>query len=61
MTHARWQRLFEIARTQAGVVTLRDVAAAGLPGTTFRDRARREGWQRLFPGTWLIPGSPASH
>lgn len=60
MTHARWQRLFDIARTQAGVVTLRDVVAAGLPMSTFRDRARREDWQRQFPGTWLIPGAPAS-
>lgn len=55
--HQAWARLFRRGAQRHGVITLADVAAAGVPLTTFRRRARRENWLHLAPGVWLLPGT----
>lgn len=52
----RWPALFARAAKADGVVTLADAVAAGIPATTFRRRAARDGWRPVGQGVWLVPG-----
>ena len=51
-----WPELYRLARAQYGVVTIADAVAAGLDPRTLRRRAAAEGWTRLHPGVWMVPG-----
>lgn len=54
----RWGLLFAIAATRFGVVTLADADGVGLSREAVMARAAREGWRRLHPGIYLLPGAP---
>jgi len=57
---SRWTRLFDVASTQANMVTGRQAVALGFNRSTLHDRAVREGWPRPFRGVYLLPGTPLS-
>jgi hypothetical protein len=52
-----WQALHEHSRPRHGVVSLACARAVGLTPSTLASRAAREGWERLGPGAWLLPGA----
>ncbi|MBW3604233.1 MAG: type IV toxin-antitoxin system AbiEi family antitoxin domain-containing protein [Actinobacteria bacterium] len=52
-----WAQLFMLGLRQHGVVTRRQAIALGIAATSFDRRVRREGWYRLHPGVWLLPGA----
>jgi hypothetical protein len=52
-----WQALHEHGRQRHGVVSLACARAVGLTPSTLASRATREGWERLGPGAWLLPGA----
>ena len=47
----------DLAASRGGVLALSDAAACGLHPRTIMRRARREGWLRLYPGVYLLPGA----
>lgn len=51
-----WRELFLTGSAQHGVVTLSDAEACGVSRSTFLHRVEREGWRRLHPGVWALPG-----
>lgn len=53
-----WKLLMEVAASRYGVVSLADADACGLARETVMARAAREGWRRLHPGVYLLPGVP---
>ena len=55
----KWTELVELAARQHGVVSRADAWCCGIADSLLGRRARREGWMRLFPGVWALPG-PAS-
>ncbi len=44
----------ELARFQSGILSRRQVLAAGLSRGVFRSRLRRGSWQRLHPGVYAV-------
>jgi hypothetical protein len=52
-----WRAFMEIGRQRFGVVCLADAVEAGLTARTVMKRASREGWVRLHPGVYLLPGA----
>lgn len=52
-----WALLFALGLRQHGVVTRRQAIALGITATSFDRRVLREGWHRLHPGVWLLPGA----
>lgn len=55
-----WTEIWDLARRQYGVVHVRQVERCGLASSTFRQRARREGWPRPYPSVVVLPGAPAT-
>lgn len=52
-----WRAVVELARAQANVFTGAQAARLGVPASTLRARATREGWARPFPGVYVLPGA----
>lgn len=52
--------LFEVAKRQFGLVTLKQANAAGISGPTISRLSRSGEWVRLLPGVYALPGSPPS-
>lgn len=57
----RWGRLLAEAARHRGVVTVAMAAAVGISRTALHRRAMREGWTRIVPGAWAVPGTVVSH
>lgn len=55
-----WAELYRKASETLGVVDPRSADAAGVPRSTFVNRARREGWPEPFPRTFVLPGWPVN-
>lgn len=53
-----WRALNEIGAGRFGVVCLDDAERVGIDPERLMARARREGWLRLHPGVYLLPGAP---
>ena len=54
-----WKELFALAAARGGVVAIADAdAIEGLSRAMVMRRATREGWTRLHPGVYLLPGVP---
>lgn len=59
MTHAtRWAAFHGRVAGQAGVATVADAIAVGIPATTYYDRVRREQWVSMGATAHLVPGAP---
>jgi very-short-patch-repair endonuclease len=52
--------LFEVAKRQLGLVTLKQANAAGISAPTISRLVRSGEWVRLFPGVYALPGSTPS-
>lgn len=55
-----WAELLILARRSHHVVTLDHAVACGLAPSTLWRRAASEGWERLYPGVFALPGSAAT-
>lgn len=51
-----WKELYAHGVTHGGVVGRRCALAAAVEPRALRHRAEREGWDRLFPSTYVLPG-----
>ena len=51
-----WQRVWETAVRQCGVIATVQVVACGVAARTFTDRVRRDGWHQVHRGVWAVPG-----
>lgn len=56
-----WAKLMAAAREHQQVVSITQAQACGLDPATLWRRASSEGWERLFPGVFALPGSAATH
>jgi hypothetical protein len=56
-----WAKLIAVARLHHHVVTVDQAVACGLAPATLWRRAAAEGWERLYPGVFALPGSTATH
>ncbi len=52
-----WPCLFQLAARQANVIASRQAIDRGVARSSLRERAVREGWERPFPGVYLLPGA----
>lgn len=53
----RWRQLMRIARSQHGFFHIGQAPGVGLPPTTVRARAAREGWPHPHRGVFGVPGA----
>jgi hypothetical protein len=51
-----WCDLLDLARSQRGLIAVRQAVGLGVASSTFHARVRRERWPRLAPGTYALPG-----
>ncbi|MGH3926857.1 MAG: hypothetical protein ACRDTT_28995, partial [Pseudonocardiaceae bacterium] len=56
-----WTRLTAVARHHHHVVSVSQAVACGLDPATLWRRATGEGWERLYPGVFALPGSVATY
>jgi predicted transcriptional regulator of viral defense system len=56
-----WAKLIAVARLHHHVVTVDQAVACGLAPATLWRRAAAEGWERLYPGVFALPGSTVTH
>lgn len=55
-----WPEVWDLAARQHGVVEVGQVRGCGVSPTTFRQRARREGWTTPYRSVVVLPGASAT-
>lgn len=57
-----WAELYDVARARHhGAFAVRDAPAVGLTADAVRARARRDPFERPYPGVVIVPGYPSDH
>jgi hypothetical protein len=51
-----WQRAFDLAETQLGLLHVKQATAAGIPSSTVYEQARRRGWEQPQRRVLALPG-----